>query len=250
MKDRVVHFGKYVILIKEYDISQINITDTTPQINFLKSHKADIEKECGAVMALSQYLKKHANIQSYFDAMAGCGFTCTIVKDQLKLEKLYCNDLDPLCCEILRTNFPKDQITNENFFELKYPKGIDITSVDFNNFTLKRVDFWKSGLEKIDSPYLVFADSACFGFKFGDVNFKSYGISCVEDYYQKLSDWLFDFMGYSVHCVFPFGNAALVLTKKGGSVSDIRHIVSKPIKMEIRFNGGFVKYDPVKRNII
>lgn len=34
------------------------IDPNTPQVDFLKSHKSDIEKEMGAIKSLCEYLKK------------------------------------------------------------------------------------------------------------------------------------------------------------------------------------------------
>ena len=183
------------------------IKSDTAQIDFLKgNHFSDIQKECYAIKEMTKTLSKF-KIKKVSDLMAGCGFSGKILEKYLESE-LHLNDLSPICCDILLENFPSTVVTNTDVFLI--PKSFlgDLVFIDFNNFTLNKVEYWEPLLRQIKSEYLMITDSACYGFKFG--NLKAYGCSTKLCYYKLLGRY-FEKKGWDLHRVIIFGPAALVL---------------------------------------
>lgn len=233
---RYFKFDEMVLEISETN-KKISISNDTPQINFLKSHKSDIEKEMGAVKALCSYLKKSDYIvNSVWDIMAGCGFSVKIFEKYLNPTNMVVNDMDQLCVDQLERNI-KDKrkiITSYDFFKFPFNKFPipDLTFIDFNNFTLRRIDQWDAALKKVESPLLVLADSACYGFKFG--NLKKYNCESAIEYYEALSSEMNKRYGYGAEIIFPFGNACEVLLVRGRTFKNIKCENSEPIRIKIQ----------------
>jgi len=185
-----------------------NIIDSTPQTDFLRSHFKDIMKEMGALKSILGTMKA----KTVFDLMAGCGFSGKMIEKICQPDRMLLNDFDPDCFAILEKNFdqPGVDIFQGDIFEFIW-KESDLTFIDFNSFTLNKIDQWSDVLRGAAdySDKLIITDSACYGFKMG--NLKSYGCKTEKDYYFKTS-WIFEkeFKAY-LTMVCHFGPAALLL---------------------------------------
>lgn len=223
-----IQFSNSVLHLHKESKQRDKITDNTGQINFLKSHRRDIEKEMGAVQKMIQSI----DVKHVWDLMAGCGFSFSIFKEHIPEVKAVLNDLDKQCCQILQDNFPDECILNQDIFNIKMNQDCGLLFLDFNNFTLNKLQKneaqYKELFEQIHTPYLCITDSASFGFKFR--NHTKYGVKDPNDYYHLLSDYFLKSFSYSVDAFFPFGSACLVLFKKG-STGRIKRIESTPIPM-------------------
>lgn len=215
------------------------IGSTTPQIDFLKSHKKDIQAEIGAIRKMCCYISESIPhpIRSIWDLMAGCGFGYKIFEKYLRPNYAVLNDMDSICVDILETNILKKNvdITPFNFLEFpfkSYPNP-DFVFIDFNNFTLRRIDEWKEGLKKINSRLFAITDSACYGFKFGNLN--KYGFTSEIDYYYAVDEIMRGNYGYAIESIFPFGPACLILMTNRNikKIHRIERETSQPIPIEI-----------------
>jgi hypothetical protein len=191
----------------------MKISEGTPQDEFLLSHQSDIRKEMGALKSTIDYMKDSGFIPDrIMDAMAGSGFSGKLFEKEFPNSVLALNDLDSNSADILERNFPDSYVFNKDVNELFDDCGsLNLVFIDFNNFTLKRSFIWKQLFEGIKCDKLLITDSACFGFKFG--NLKSYKVNTQEEYYQALSKY-FVTWNFMIESVCIFGNAALVLLSK------------------------------------
>lgn len=236
-------FDGMTLEISETD-NHSSINSNTPQVDFLKNHKSDIEKEMGAIKSLCLYLhKSDYPTDSIWDLMAGCGFSVRIFEKYLNPISMILNDMDPSCADQLKRNIidKSKTITSYDFFEFPFPVSLspDLTFIDFNNFTLRKMDQWDRGLKNIKSPLLTLTDSACYGFKFG--NLKKYGFKSEMEYYSALSHEMSKRYGYGVEIVFPFGPACVVLLVRNKTFKRIQCESSEPIRIKIQtnFSEGF-----------
>ena len=170
----------------------------------------DVAETCrnlDAVCSVIPTPKKKLNI---VDGIARAGFWGAVFRDHWPNCKLTLNEEKESCTEVLQQNFPNDKILH-NDIHTWAPKKCDISFLDFDKFTLKKLEQWREVLKKWStaSRYFMIADGACFGFKFG--NLRHYGVSDENDYYYLLNEALKDFLGKRITVVSRFLNAATVL---------------------------------------
>lgn len=193
-----------------------------------------------AVCSLIPY-KKSLKI---IDGIARGGFWGAVFRNRWPDCKLILNEFDETCHGVLNDNFPNDEIL-ANDFETWVPPKCDILIYDFDAFTLKKLD-QHANIIKNASPnckYMIIAESACFGFKFG--NIKHYGVDKEEDYYQLVNDKLQPLTGKSVIAVSKFSNAAMVLL--GNYDGDIQYIPQTTMKLA---RGGKPYIGDYERNMM
>lgn len=215
-----------------------NIRKDTPQVDFILSHKSDIEKELGA---LDQIIKDKKDPRYVVDAMAGCGFSGKILRREWPDSDFIFNDLSQTCVEILEKNFPWDKVRNKAAKNLEVPAHAFVF-VDFNSFTLKRASEYSSLFQNLfDSrpTNAIITDSASYGFKFQNRFLKSYGISDHEEYYQLLRNYFRHNWGYWVNRVVIFGSAALVELEEEKKDLILERLEA-PVKIEIRSTRGLL----------
>lgn len=168
--------------------------------------------------------------------MAGCGFSVKIFEKYLNPINMILNDMDLSCVDQLKRNITDKRriITSYDFFKFPFNKFPipDLIFIDFNNFTLRKMDQWDEGLKNIKSPLLALTDSACYGFKFG--NLKKYGFKSEMEYYYALSDEMNKRYGYGIEITFPFGPACIVLLVHGRTFKNIQCEYSEPIRIRIQ----------------
>lgn len=223
------------------DVETETIKADTPQTSFVRSHKSDIEKEMGAIWAITEGLL----IRSIWDVMAGSGFSGKILQKRFPGVDLHLNDLSEVCVDCLNANFKKEyllaQISQGYAHEVKANFKPDMIFADFNDFTLRKMDNWRAVFEaavKQDPSYFMFTDSASYGFKFKK-NLAAYGVDTPEEYYQHLEYVLYEEYELLIDRVCIFGNAALVLTSRHRyHRPEIRFMDSESIKMSIQKEGG------------
>lgn len=206
------------------------IKEDTPQIDFLSGgHFKDVQLEIYAIREMCLFIKKKYKVNRIVDLMAGCGFSSMIFQKYLKPE-IYMNDLSPVCVQILKSNFNKSRISNEDAFEWT-SKKCDLTFIDFNNFTLNRIPFWKPIFNKTQSPLFAFTDSAVYGFKFG--NLSHYECKTIYEYYLKLNKALKPYK-YFINHVWVFGPAAIVFCSKHKSKLIVENTKNDRISINTR----------------
>jgi hypothetical protein len=182
------------------------IVNDLSQFNFLfsKIHRMDIQKEYTAIKIMFKGIGKN-KINSCIDYMSGCGFSGRAIQKYLT-NNVVLNDMSVECFDVLNKNFTKVLISNEELKKSSSIKKFDLSFLDFNNFTLKKIEKYDYLFTVINkSKYIILTDSACYGFKMG--NLKRYGFKYEEEYYFKLSYYLKS----KLSRVIQFGNAALVL---------------------------------------
>jgi len=146
------------------------------------------------------------------DAIARAGFWSAVFHNKWANCILHINEENESCKPVLKRNFPNDIITHYNI--RRRTEGCDLVMLDFDDFTLKKLykEKWENVIscwDEASSKYLIIAESACFGFKFG--NMKHYGITNEEDYYYLLKKELQPFMNKTLTKVSKFNNSAIVL---------------------------------------
>jgi len=143
------------------------------------------------------------------DAIARAGFWSAGFRNVWPNCQLHINEFEKECIPVLERNFPDDKITH---FDIdKKAVHCDLAFLDFDDFTLKKLEQYFHRIISWSNicKYFIIADSACFGFKFG--NMKHYGIKTEEEYYFLLSDTLEAHIGKRVTVVSKFNNSAIVL---------------------------------------
>ena len=190
---------------------QSKITSYTPQHRFLHTHWHDISSEMGALRAIFLSLPK---MKTVTDLLAGCGFSGRMIQHYLQPDILRLNDLDIGCADILRDNFPKAKVTQKDAHAYSWGnQKSDLTWFDFNTFTLAHWGDWVADLHRAGehSEYLMAIDSACYGFRFG--NLPRYGCQTEADYYDRMA-LKYKEIGFGLIQVAKFGNAAILLSKR------------------------------------
>jgi hypothetical protein len=210
------------------------IGKSVPHHQMLKKHIKDVGLEMGSLKTVIEDIFP----KSIIDAFGGCGFSAAILNHTFPKAKLYLNDLDPTCSEVLKKNFPKAIVRNEDIVTWDFP-NVDLVWIDFNNFTLKRLSQWTDVLIKAGnrSKILMFTDSACYGFKMG--NLKAYEVSTPLNYYILLSQHLYPITKKYIRMVSMFGPAAVVRMENENGPIQMKNGVS-PIKVhQIKKEGLF-----------
>ena len=203
-----IRVGNKVLTIPEAKRSSL-INNLTPQVQFISNHWYDIVKEVKAINYCCGYMQ---NINSIIDVMAGCGFSASVFTYHYPLALLKLNDLSEDCYRILKNNFPKSNCYNMDANKV-IQKPVDMAFVDFNNFTLKHIEKWEElwkRIRKFVNKYLMLTDSACYGFKFGNLN-KCYQLVSKEAYYELLGKQLYKKIHMHLNIVVSFGNAAVLV---------------------------------------
>lgn len=190
----------------------IPVTDTrtrigsnAPHYQVLGHRLKQVALDVGALKMMLDGL----NPSSILDMLGGCGFSGAVLRNSFPKASLFLNDIDPVCAEVLKHNFPDAVVSQLDILKWEdFPKT-DLIWIDFNNFTLKRFPTWGPILIRAASRSrtLLFTDSACYGFKMG--NLKTYGVERPIEYYRALGQALAD-TGKHVRRVVMFGGAALV----------------------------------------
>lgn len=186
-----------------------SIVSTTPQYRFLNSsHLRDLQNELGCVKSVILTLLDDPP-DRVFDLMAGCGFTAKLFQKYFPQAEIIVNDLDGVCCEVLRESFPTVLNEDVNKLWLNYTRN-DLVFIDFNTFTLKKYETFSKVLERVvdSGAKLLLTDSAVFGFRFGSKNFKTYGVKDSEGYYELLEQVVGRGKLF-LNCVSSFPNAAV-----------------------------------------
>jgi hypothetical protein len=160
------------------------------------------------------------------DGIARAGFWSAVFRNKWEDCTLHLNEGAKECIPVLKRNFPNDKITSFDIREWA-PKQCDLVMLDFDFFTLKKFhsDKWEGVITSWDaasSKYLILADGACFGFKFG--NMKHYGISDEKDYYYLLRDELKGYMNKRLTTVSKFNNSSIVLFENVRRTNDIKFL--------------------------
>lgn len=173
------------------------------------------------------------------DGIAKVGFWGSVFLNRWPGCSLHLNDVDEGCVSILQDNFPGVKITSYDA-QVWAPKACDVGLLDADHFTLRILDQWQEALERWDAAckYLIVADGACFGFKFG--NLSHYGVNREQDYYKLLDKALRKFLNKRITVVSKFMNAAnLLLEEKPGE-----GIVYVPPSDLLMSRGGVVYKQP------
>lgn len=221
-------------------VSQGKIKENTPQIEFIHSHRADIQKGMGAINVICDFLPEQSFI---LDAMAGCGFASRMFQYHWPECNLWLNDLSEQCYQVLDMNFNKvtEEVTRMDFLHLPEPKEkIDLTFIDFNTFTIQKMNYWIPGFNNLlpHSENLCIIDSASYGFKFGNLQ-NYYRVNTPEDYYLKLGKIFQGRWGLNVRLAVDFFASTYVLfTREKGDFHYTKEIEPVPIYRE---QGGLIR---------
>jgi hypothetical protein len=145
------------------------------------------------------------------DGISRSGFWGAVFLNHWPDCNLIMNESDTACFDILKKNFQNQNI-QANDINLWEPPESDVFFLDFDAFTLRKLHQHIGPLERIapTTRFLMIADSACFGFKFG--NIKHYGIKTEHEYYELLDKEMRSVLGGKrVLAVSSFSNSAIVL---------------------------------------
>jgi hypothetical protein len=195
---------------------KLNISDSETKEDKGTPHQVvgwrDCAETCKILDAVCNYIEVGA-FPTIIDGIARAGFWAALFKYKWPDCVLHLNEKETKCNVVLKRNFPNVKITN-NDVTLWAPKKCDIAMLDFDNFTLRTISKWENILISWEKScqHLLFVDSACFGFKFG--NMKHYGIETDEAYYYLLNESLKKILNKRITVVSKFVNAATILLEE------------------------------------
>ena len=148
------------------------------------------------------------------DGIARIGFWGAVFLERWPDCDLLLNEEDEVCVDLLQKSFPKARVES-NDLNSWVPDKSDLLLLDFDAFTLRKLDQHRDILNRLSSTChsLIIAESACFGFKFG--NLRHYNVQTEREYYYLLDKSLAKTTGKRVAAVSKFMNAAMVLFDRG-----------------------------------
>jgi len=144
------------------------------------------------------------------DGIARAGFWAAVFLNRWPNCNLILNESDDGCVKILRENFPHARVTSRDINTWTPPES-DLLLLDFDAFTLHKLGDHQHILERVTSTchYLAIAESACFGFKFG--NLKHYKVEDEKEYYKLLNKTMEKVVKKRIISISKFTNSAMVL---------------------------------------
>ena len=196
--------------------SQI-ISESTPQLAFVKSHKSDIQKEMGALKSIITGL----TLNSVYDLMAGSGFSGRVF-EYMGCKNLILNDLSKECYNSLLFNFSNSKVYNLSAENVPIQHKSDLLFCDFNNFSNKTYDIWLPILRYLVSKkakYILFTDSTSYCFKFGSIK--------PKNHFNNLNNKLISDLNLYINKICIFGNASLLLCSN--YKTNLEYVTYKPI---------------------
>ena len=210
----------------------------------------DVAETARNVDALCNYISAKDDSQlRIVDAIARSGFWSAVFRNKWPNCILHLNEEHQECFPALKRNFPNDKITTLNIASWTPKNGCDLSILDFDYFTLRKLHSEKmepmiAAWDKATTKYVIIGDGACFGFKFG--NMKHYGIKDEKEYFYLLRDDMKSFMSKKLTAVSKFNNAAMLLFEETKRVRDI--IFIPPTNLLLK--KGDKVYGTVKREDI
>ena len=210
----------------------------TPQHLFLKKKKLDVSREMGCIKAIYQkIISLGFDIKKTGDFFAGCGFSGKIMKKYLNCSEIILNDLSSECVNILKENFSNYTILNLDAFDIELKNNLDLIQLDFNSFSIldQKIRYWFQLIQYVSiktNQWVLLADSACFGFKFGEKNLQTYGVKTIPEYYEKERIIFKKRFGLTLAFVAAFPNSAVCAFYKGNWKSDIQYLTYKEVPIE------------------
>lgn len=199
----------------------------TPYVNKLISRlklKSYREKLLPSKLACLQSIKARTAVlggyESFFEPLAGVGLSARVFAPS---GALWLNDRDEPCQAILRKNFSA-KVTGEDIFSMEFAP-YDMIFLDFNNFTLKRLDGPYGGVLRKGlcnaSKFVILNDCSIFYFRYGAKSFSVYSsllgepIASMPEYFQALRRYMRkQFPAWHVVHVAYFRDSAFVLLSR------------------------------------
>lgn len=168
----------------------------------------------------------HKEYESYLDLLGGIGLTGKIFGDVPKYS--YLNDLDPTCVDILKDNYFKGNVFNQDMFDFDFKRRFDLILADFNDFTLRKYErLYKEVLDKMfdcSDKFVIVNDCSIYSLKFGQKSFINYSsilgtrIATLEDYFPAVKRYFEErHKGWKLIKVEAFRNSSFLLFHKGNS---------------------------------
>jgi hypothetical protein len=188
----------------------------------------DVAETARNVDAICDYINTIDSSQlKIVDAIARSGFWSAVFRNKWDDCILHLNEEHKECLPALQRNFPNDKITSLNIRNWTPKSRCDLSILDFDYFTLKKLHSDKmeemiTAWDAATSKYVIIGDGACFGFKFG--NMKHYGIRDEKEYYYLLRDEMKPYMTKRLTVVSKFNNAAMLLFENTRRVNDIKFL--------------------------
>lgn len=157
------------------------------------------EKKLPAKLECLRILRTRARelggYKSYYEPLAGVGLAAKLFAPT---GKVWLNDMDPSCQQVLKANFPKATVWGGDMNGQGFPDA-DMIFLDFNDYTFKRylTTSYAGILERAfdhAKKFVVLNDCSIFYFRYGESSFKLYSkflgkkISSREEYFKALRD--------------------------------------------------------------
>ncbi len=187
-------------------------------------YRREVELHTGSLKSILLRLDKES-IKTVLDGLCGVGFGASILHKYLPNASIVVNDLDKNCIDHLISSLPFPHSFHRVDINLlilySQPGEYDLMYLDFNTFTMKNrkwLDLLKMAWKKVNC-WLLFTDTACFGFKFSK-NLGFYDVTCPLDYYVKLAKEIMGELEGHLRFISGHNNAAIVaLGKEPGIIT-------------------------------
>jgi len=170
----------------------------------------DVAESCRTLDAICRQIPEP--VTKVTDGIAKVGFWAGVFRNIWPDCELVLNETSQPANQVLQDNFPDDKtrICHHTLREW-IPSDCDVGLVDGDHFTLRLLPEWETILKNFSATckYMIVADGACYGFKFG--NLKHYGVSTPEEYYYLLDEALYGITKKHITHISKFENAACIL---------------------------------------
>lgn len=140
---------------------------------------------CYKLEGICEFLKRE-RVRSYFEPMAGAGFSCSLVK-QLHNPIMFLNDYSQPLFEHLKETFPESVVTDFDIHKGNWDKSVskkvDCIFADYSHFTFNHSTVSLEGFLKKTRGIFIYTDVFPFSLKpFNEEKLMRY-IRCVKKFF-------------------------------------------------------------------
>jgi hypothetical protein len=158
------------------NLGDAGLSFLTDFFSHLKGTTIDTQEMVRLYSERNLYNKIAGTYSTYFELLGGGGVSATLFGDPGV--DITLNEIDPLCRQVLRDNFPNATLLSQDMFKLEYDKNYDFIFLDYNNHTLMKAITTYDGTSRRAfthaNKYVIISDCSTFYLNKGERSYKRY----------------------------------------------------------------------------